>query len=705
MDIKILSEIIKNSLKEVFDRRKEEVPENIRDIDEANKDFLNLTEIMTKTFLKEEENEKQIKQKAVRSIFNHLNGNSEKKFWPITNLTERLEERYPNHCEGEWDEEQFRKMLHDLSTEWNTYRADMAWINSFFDILEEKAIYIPDMLGNEEISLYEHVKSAAAVGSCLYETGWEKEKIEIAKEVFLLFSMDLSGIQDFIYTITSKGALKSLRARSFYLEIMMENMADTLLDSVGLSRANLVYSGGGHCYILFPNTKKIQNQITDYMKKMNQWFFDKFQVDLYVGYGMTACSLSELLNKPEGSYADVFRRISNQISDRKMRRYGAEEILFLNHSSEGEGKRECKICKRTDHLDLEDYCEICGSLLRFSKNILSQEYFSVISEKKYDGLPLPDGKYLVFGKISEAIRIYRKNKADTSHHMCIRIWMGDYTGADTFEELAEEAEGIKRLAVFRADVDNLGTAFVKGFHNSVTGKNESSLVRTASLSKHLSLFFKNDINDLLKEKKVAIVYSGGDDLFLVGAWSDIIEAALEIQKSLERFSQNTLTISGGIGLYQSTFPIHVMAKEVEELEDTSKSMPDKNAITLFHEESCFSWMDFREKVIGEKFQAIEEYFTITKEHGKNFLYHLLELLENHRKDENDKISLVRYVYLLSRMEPEDDKSFEERRAYQRFSKKMYDWMQDQNSRKELILAIYLYVYKVREREKKYGKEL
>ena len=60
--------------------------------------------------------------------------------------------------------------------------------------------------------------------------------------------MDISGIQDFIYTINNKGALKGLRARSFYLEIMMEHLIDELLEKVELSRANLIYSGGGHAY-------------------------------------------------------------------------------------------------------------------------------------------------------------------------------------------------------------------------------------------------------------------------------------------------------------------------------------------------------------------------------------------------------------------------------------------------------------------------
>ena len=46
-----------------------------------------------------------------------------------------------------------------------------------------------------------------------------------------------------------------------------------------------------------------------------------------------------------------------------------------------------------------------------------------------------------------------------------------------------------------------------------------------------------------------IVYSGGDDVFLAGAWNEVIAVFMDLRKSLERFTQGTLTISGGIGVY------------------------------------------------------------------------------------------------------------------------------------------------------------
>ena len=106
--------------------------------------------------------------------------------------------------------------------------------------------YIPSSTNKNEvcdISLYIHSKVTAALAACMYEY-FSANKIKDYKkycydqsgnsefrkqDAFLLVSGDFSGIQDFIYTVPSKGALKSLRGRSFYLEIFMENYIDEIL--------------------------------------------------------------------------------------------------------------------------------------------------------------------------------------------------------------------------------------------------------------------------------------------------------------------------------------------------------------------------------------------------------------------------------------------------------------------------------------------
>ena len=171
----------------------------------------------------------------------------------------------------------------------------------------------------------------------------------------------------------------------------------------------------------------------------------------------------------------------------------------------------------------------------------------------------------------------------TGKHIATKLWVGDYTTGDTFEKFAQKAEGIKRIGVLRADVDNLGQTFVAGF----AGK-YATLSRTAALSRQLSIFFKYYIRSILKNgeyhidgekevdrKKCNYCIFGGDDVFIVGAWNEVIELSIDLQEKFKKYTQGTLSISSGIGIYECTYPIGAIANETGEMEAESKRMPEK----------------------------------------------------------------------------------------------------------------------------------
>lgn len=105
---------------------------------------------------------------------------------------------------------------------------------------------------------------------------------------------------------------------------------------------------------------------------------------------------------------------------------------------------------------------------------------------------------------------------------------------------------MRRIAVCRMDVDNLGHAFISGFEQEnekdpVKRMHYVTLSRTSAFSRQMSLFFKCYINGILEGLHVSIVYAGGDDVFLVGAWNDVLEAAQRIQRNFTAFSCGALT--------------------------------------------------------------------------------------------------------------------------------------------------------------------
>lgn len=666
------------------------------------------------------------KAMPLESIFNILNGNHGQSHYAMQVLNPKNGINYPTEDEISMDEHFYQSVIQNITDNLQGITLDEEYINSLLAVLEANLTYIPSSTSKKEladISLYDHMKMTAAVASCVMQfltakgeknykqSLFIKAEKSYDEEMFLLYSMDISGIQSFIYTIGEKGALKGLRARSFYLEIMMEHIVDELLEKLSLSRANLIYTGG-HCYLLLANTDDTRDILEHYEKSLNHWMMEHFDTALYVACGYAKANANALRNMPKGSYSDLYLTISKMISEKKSNRYNADMIRNLN-SRKHEGERECKVCRRIACLT-DDKCQVCLALEKMSGSILYENYFTVMSEPDKDALPLPENRYLAADtkesllkrmESENYVRCYTKNEIYTGKHVTTKLWVGDYTTGDTFEKLAEQAEGVERIGILRADVDNLGTTFVYGLQRPDGDDKYVTLSRTSTLSRQLSLFFKCYINEILRkgtadnfggsgERKAVIVYSGGDDVFLAGAWNDVIAAFMDIRNALEKFTQGTLTISGGVGIYDAKYPLNVMAKEVERLEDRSKHVEGKNAVTLFDETHAYPWNVFIQNVVTEKIGVLKNYFDQNDEHGMGFLYHLMELL----RESGNNINFARYVYLLSRMEPQEHENKEKRAAYRSFSRKMYEWSRKEQDRKELITAIYLYVYLNRKRE-------
>ncbi len=675
------------------------------------------------------------------SIFNILNHNNGQSVYKPYVLSAEAEINYPTEDNVEYNEEFYGKIVDNIKNSLMGIEFTDEYVNSLLQLLECNLSFIPSstQVGElRDISLYDHLKLTAAFGLCIeqyldekniydYETElFKNAQTFYDKKAFRICSIDMSGIQSFIYNISSEGALKGLRARSFYLELLMEHCVDELLERCNLCRANVMYTGGGHTYIIMPATEKNKIEINNFENELNRWFIKIFGIELFAAMGYCDCSSNDLKNCPDGSYKEIFRTVSSLISEKKLKRYTAENILEFNAPKNADHSRECKICSRSDMLNDESECIICSGLKKLSDMIISDKsrFFAIVKETKKDCVPMPFDCYaaaytenelveLMKNESGKYVRAFSKNKGYTGYKIASNMWVGDYAAEKSFHDLAENSGiirkdkklGIKRLAVLRADVDNLGQAFVSGFD----GKN-NSITRTAVFSRKLSEFFKLHINNILsnaqfqlysdkKEKKrnAVIVYAGGDDVFVIGGWDDIIGFAVDLYNSLKKFAQGTLTISAGIGIYSEKFPISSMASKTGELEDNSKKYNNnqKNAVTLFDENSVFSWDDFINSVIGEKLRALQSYIDMDGDHAKAMLYNMLSLIR--AKEEDNKLNIARFAYLLARLRPDKEQPEEKIESYNVFAEKMYEWVRSENDCKELITAIYIYVYMYRER--------
>ena len=613
-------------------------------------------------------------------------------------------------------------------------KIETAEVDSLLNLLEATCTTIPSSTNINEladISLFDHAKTTAGIAACVADYldsigesdyasalfSADSSPMYYEAKMFLLFSCDMSGIQNFIYTISGTGALKQLRARSLYLELLLEHVVDELLLRMGLCRANLLYSGGGHAYILLPNTQKVKREIELFQSQLKGWLVENFGTDLYLASAWVECSANDLSNNSEDKqrYPKLFRTLSERLSDKKANRYTAADIRQLNYENADmhDSSRECRECHRDDALlQDEDICGLCNSLAAISSNLAKKDVFAVVdinqhhTPKATAQLALPfDCALIVYSrdeylaKKPRVRRVYTKNTWDTGVNLATHIWMGDYTAETNNQGIAAYAkqgitlnsEGIERLGVLRADVDNLGTIFASGIPAE-----KASISRTATLSRNLSMFFKKQINDILSTRgyQLQIIYSGGDDLFIIGNWSDIIYAAIDINNAFREYTGNgCLTLSAGVGMFKDKYPLARMASLTGELEDIAKlhtrktkdgDIVVKNAIALWRDEFVFGWDEFSE-IVEPRVRKLAEIFARC-EKGKAFIYKLVDLLRHF----DDVASAPRLAYLLAR-------SFEGASDSNHLCSTFYGWATDADQRSYLITALEWYIYSIRER--------
>lgn len=678
----------------------------------------------------------------------------------------------------------YEALLNKIKSHFITKDISQISINQLLQILEEGFSYVPSSTNRAEvcdISLYVHSKITSAVASCM-KLYFDEQQIQDYKKycfnsgskifrnekIYLLVSGDISGIQDFIYTIPSKGALKTLRGRSLYIDLLLEEFIDEYLEQIGLSRANVLYSGGGHFYILAPNIEDIKKSIDKLQAKMNRWLMENIGINLYLAIGTAECSANNLMKSE--AQGNLFAIVNKKLKDDKTIRYSKDED-FLEHifnveKEKDTAKKECNICHNlVDKLwkynsDEEIACEFCLNLYKLGQDILTQDLVFVISEEKIDGGIKIFGKdkdlYMYAVNIEDIdmfkgkiLRIYSKNNL-LENDLAIRLYLVDYSAKNendevmTFDDLAKSSckidKGIKRLGVLRLDVDDLGIAFSSGF---VSDKDKiednlryATLSRYADLSKDISMFFKVAINkicagDLIgcvdfeekafnilgiakaQKRKVNIIYAGGDDLFLVGAWDEVLEVAIDINRAFKQFTNGRLTLSAGMAMFSPTYPISKMAEIAGLLVQMSKNRKDKNSIALFGMETnlkangkpeckhIYTWADFEMKVCKEKMNYLLARLSFDGDKfnklsvGKSLIYRLMDLIQ---LADEDKLNIARFAYVLARMQPKQDKDEQKRKVYEDFVSKMYQWINNNEDKKQLATALNLLVYYLRDKK-------
>ena len=81
--------------------------------------------------------------------------------------------------------------------------------------------------------------------------------------------------------------------------------------------------------------------------------------------------------------------------------------------------------------------------------------------------------------------------------------------------------------------------------------------------------------------------------------------------------------------------------------------------------------------------------------GKSLIYRLMDLIQ---LADEDKLNIARFAYVLARMQPKQDKDEQKRKVYEDFVSKMYQWINNNEDKKQLATALNLLVYYLRDKK-------
>jgi len=629
-------------------------------------------------------------------------GNTALRYHPVPfEDSESLKHAFPedlsSFAPGEMTEiiKSFGKEFQGLSTTINKSSFDCV-LTHLMGMLNKYTWCIPanTQEENPDVSLFDHLKTTAAIASSLYRyhiatDSLNEKAVKANGEKFCLLAGDLSGIQKYIFDIVNTGVggvARRLRSRSLFVQLISDIASYKILKQVGLPLTNLIISSGGKFYILLPNLPEIKETIQLIQREIDQWMLTKLNGELAINLAMVSFG-TEGFDSDLGlnsGFGQILNRLDHELQHRKLQPFyealqctsGWDEGVFLRPTG-FEGEQPCEVCRKFPKKKGSDSCDGCGQDLKRGRDIPFTRYIAFYSEKQKDALSIfdhsvllsktatfPDQPYLVIklnngetDKLGQlpALPKYIANyipraesfDCETCPENATCKQKGDlpYNNDDPakFNCIANSSGGRSMLGFLKADVDNLGKLFVFGLKRD--GKQQyDTISRLTTFSRMLDLFFSGWVDKLtsVDYPHCYTVFSGGDDLFLVGPWDELLNLADQIRNDFTRFTGNPdMTVSAGVFVSKARFPISRAANKVNEDLEASKTS-GRNSITILN--NTLTWEDWQ--FVKDQWKKLSP--GQNEKASSAFLYNLLkyaDMWQDYAK--NNNITGLRYQPLLA----------------------------------------------------------
>ncbi|MEM4217023.1 MAG: type III-A CRISPR-associated protein Cas10/Csm1 [Candidatus Methanomethylicaceae archaeon] len=359
------------------------------------------------------------------------------------------------------------------------------------------------------VPLFDHLKTTAALASCLYNFCSEKNVSpkELRQEAFALVLGDASGIQNFIFKYDSyeearKGMAKRVRGRSLQVSLLMDAAAHMIATRAGVPECNILWCTGGQFAVLIPSTcLEVGEKVS---KEVNAELWKKFSGALYLSIGSCKCNL---ITKKD--FTEALLKCEEEIERRKQRKF--IEVLedgfsFVDSKTP---RSRCASCGADIQSGEDRTCQVCRDQEELGQTLLKSDYLFRIGEYLPGShFSIGSFSYLLLKKDKiEAIRalggsLYSINNAELNPKISddiARCFMFLGSAAPSiegnilsFDSLGEMSGGAAKLGLAKGDVDNMGYIM----HNGLEGVRIWSYSHMSTL---LEVFFAGRLNRLVEK--------------------------------------------------------------------------------------------------------------------------------------------------------------------------------------------------------------
>ena len=575
----------------------------------------------------------------------------------LTGINSEIEPKSNKDAQNEY------KKLYDIFIEDAKKIKNGNLLEKIDSLLEVYTTFIPSATAfgtKPNVSLYDHLKSTSAFATALYK--YHKSEIDTKKNInintreewekkkFLVIAGDFFGIQKFIFSSSvenNKALAKTLRGKSAMVSIITELAALKIIQELNLASTSVIQNVAGKFMIIADNTPDTLAKIEKLRESFNRWFLKNTYGESGIGIVYAEASCNDFSHKKLKELQKIIHFKLEDIKSRKFDLQNMDKPVFENYLDDLKDRKICASCN-IRAVAKEDLCELCnsyktlGAKLANSKNdriyiyksdgnskeldIFGYKFeYSYNDKQKYEivydfSLPNQSGK-IFRGYPKRTFKAYTPTKIDES---------GIET-PKTFEDIAKSANGVEALAVFKADIDNLGAIFIEKLPNS----EKPNFAKYNMVSRLINNFFTINLPYLLKKEfpNIYTVFAGGDDLFLIGAWSEIFDFTKLFKIEFDKYfiaDKSKMSFSASITMVKPSTPVGFQARESEIQLEEAKKTKEKNSVRVFHNNIHYpKFLTLLEK--SDYLKKQKEKFHLST----GFVYSLIEL--SHMKDDDEKI--------------------------------------------------------------------